>query len=253
MTDQELKDLVARTSEQVAKTSMQMEETDKQIKEMLAKTEKEYFVFKEYFKKWEENDAKYDKMFAEREKNDAKNDAKYDKMFAKWEKNDAKNDAKYDKIFAKWEKNDARYDKMFKKMGDIESNIGYHAEQFFQDIFEERLEFGGIKYDEMVPNLSHNEGNEQIEFDIALVNGNAIALIEVKHRIHPNFVNNFAEDRIGKFRKFFPKFKDYNAYLGIAGFSFDEEVVRRASSHGIGIIRQVGQGVEINAENLKAY
>ncbi len=196
MTDQELKDLVAslvvsskETGRQIEKTSAQMAETDKQIKEMLAK-------------------------------------------------------AKID---------EARYDKMFKKMGDIENNIGYHAEQFFQDIFEERLEFGGIKYDEMFPNLTYRGKAGELEIDIALINGNAIALIEVKHRINPNFVNHFAEDRIEKFRKFFPEYKDYSAYLGIAGFSFDDEVVHRASAHGIGIIKQVGQGIEINAENLRAY
>ena len=238
MTDQELKDLVAslavrsaETDRQIAETSAQMKETDKQIKEMLEKAEKEYLVYKDFFEKSKKNDIKYEKFFEKMER---------DYLM-------------YKEYFKKWEKNDARYDKMFKKVGDIESNIGYHAEQFFQDIFEERLEFGGIKYDEMHPNLSHNGKNGQIEFDIALINGNAIALIEVKHRIHPNFVNNFAEDRIGKFRKFFPKFKDYSAYLGIAGFSFDDEVVQRASSHGIGVIKQVGQGVEINAENLKAY
>ena len=162
-------------------------------------------------------------------------------------------DKRIDEILAKADRDELRYDKIFAKVGNIEENIGYHAEQFFQDIFEERLEFGGIKYDEMFPNLTYRGKAGELEIDIALINGNAIALIEVKHRIHPNFVNNFAEDRIGKFRRFFPEYKDYSAYLGIAGFSFDDEVVHRASAHGIGIIKQAGQGVEINAENLKAY
>ncbi len=148
-------------------------------------------------------------------------------------------------------------DKMIKelsrRMGGIDDNIGHHAEQFFQNVFEKKLEFGGVKYDEMVANLAYKGKKGQIEFDIALINGDAIALIEVKNRIHPSFVKELAEERVEKFRKFFPEFKDYSAYLGIAGFSFSDEVIDQASKYGVGIVKQVGEGVEIKANNLKAY
>jgi hypothetical protein len=139
------------------------------------------------------------------------------------------------------------------QIGGIDNNIGHHAEQFFQDVFKERLEFGRIKYDEMVPNLTHKGKNVKIEFDIALVNGESVALIEVKNRIHPDFVKALAEERIGMFRKFFHEFDNYDVYLGIAGFSFCDEVLHQASRYGIGIIKQAGEGVEIEADNLKAY
>ncbi|GBU24094.1 hypothetical protein R83H12_00720 [Fibrobacteria bacterium R8-3-H12] len=148
---------------------------------------------------------------------------------------------------------DKKLDKLCGKVGGIDDNQGYHAEQFFQDVFEKKLEFGGVKYDEMIPNLAHKSKKGEIEFDIALVNGNSVALIEVKNRIHPSFVKELAEERIEKFRKFFPEFKDYSAYLGIAGFSFSDEVIDRASAYGIGIVKQVGEGVEIKADNLKVY
>jgi hypothetical protein len=66
-------------------------------------------------------------------------------------------------------------------------------------------------------------------------------------------VKELAEERIEKFREFFPRYSNYRAYLGIAGFSFSEEVLGRASAYGIGIIKQVGDGVEIKADNLRAY
>ena len=139
------------------------------------------------------------------------------------------------------------------QIGGISSNAGHHAEQFFQNVFKEKLEFGRIKYDEMIPNLTHKGKKDEIEFDIALVNGNCVALIEVKNRIHPDFVIEFAEKRIEKFREYFHEFDNYDVYLGIAGFSFSDEVLDRASAYGIGIVRQVGEGVEIEANNLKVY
>jgi len=146
-----------------------------------------------------------------------------------------------------------RMEKISEQIGGISNNIGFHAEQFFQNVFEEKLEFGRIKYDEMIPNLMYKGKKDEIEFDIALVNGDSIALIEVKNRIHPNFVIELAEERVEKFREYFHEFDNYDAYLGIAGFSFSDEVLDRASTYGIGIVRQVGEGVEIEANNLKVY
>jgi len=150
-------------------------------------------------------------------------------------------------------KSDEKLEKIVVEMGGISKNQGFHAEQFFQDVFKKKLEFGRVKYDEMIPNLAYKGKKCEIEFDIALVNGDSIALIEVKNRIYPDFVNAFAEERIEKFRRFFREFDGYNVYLGIAGFSFSEEVLHRASTYGIGIIKQAGDGVEISAKNLRVY
>jgi len=144
-------------------------------------------------------------------------------------------------------------DRVSKQMGGIDENIGYHAEQFFQDVFTENKVFGGIEYDDIILNMGYKDKTEKVEFDIVLENGNSVALIEVKNRIHPTFVKKLAEERIDKFRKYFPMYKGYDVYLGIAGFSFDDAVLEEAKKYGIGIIKQVGDGIEINAKDLIAY
>ncbi|MDR0517232.1 MAG: NERD domain-containing protein [Fibromonadaceae bacterium] len=148
---------------------------------------------------------------------------------------------------------DKKLEKLGIKVGGIDDNIGHHAEQYFQDILAETLTFGDIKYDEMIPNIAYRGKKGEIEFDIALVNGKSIAIIEVKNRIHPNDVRKFAEERIEKFRIFFPEFKRHKAYLGIAGFSFSKAVLEEAKKYGMGVIKQVGKGLEIKANNLRAY
>jgi len=156
-------------------------------------------------------------------------------------------------IWAMFAETNQMIKELSRRIGGIDENQGHHAEQFFQDVFKKRLKFGRIKYDEMVPNMTHKSKNGKIEFDIALINGDSIALIEVKNRIHPNFVKELAEERVDKFRKFFPEYNDYSIYLGIAGFSFCDEVLEQASRYGIGIIKQAGEGIEVNTDNLKAY
>jgi hypothetical protein len=151
------------------------------------------------------------------------------------------------------EKLKEQVNKVSKQLGGIDENIGHHAEEFFQNAFAENLVFGGIKYNEMIPNMSHREKNGEVEFDIVLENGNSVALIEVKNRVHPKFVREFAEDRIKKLRAFFPKYRKYKAYLGIAGFSFSKTVLEEAKKHGIGLVRQSGKSIEVAAGKLRAY
>jgi len=141
------------------------------------------------------------------------------------------------------------------KMGGIDENLGHHAEQFFQDVFERKLELGGVKYDRMQPNYirKSRNGQEKIEFDIAMFNGESVALVEVKNRIHPNFVTEFTEERVKKFRKLCHEYDNYKLYLGIAGFSFDKKTLDEAKEYGVGIVKQNGEGIEVEAENLKAY
>ena len=148
---------------------------------------------------------------------------------------------------------DRKIDKVSEQMGGINENIGYHAEQFFQDVFADNKFFGGIKYDDIILNMKYKDKTGEVEFDIVLENGNSVALIEVKNRIHPDFVKKLAEERISKFRRYFPMYKDYEAYLGIAGFSFNEAVLEEAKKYGVGIIRQVGSGIEVDATGLRAY
>jgi len=153
----------------------------------------------------------------------------------------------------KQEETDRQIKALGAQIGGVSNNYGFHAEQFFQDVFERKKVFGGIKYDEVRSNFGRND-DVKIEIDIALFNGESVALIEVKNRIHPNFVTELAEERVKKFRSAYPKYDNYKIYLGIAGFSYDEKAMERAKEYGVGILKQTGgDSVEVEADCLKAY
>jgi hypothetical protein len=165
----------------------------------------------------------------------------------------AETDRRMQETDRRMQETDRMIKELSRRMGGMDENQGHHAEQYFQNAFAEKPVFGGIKYDEMIPNFAHKDRDGEIEFDIALVNGNSIALIEVKSRIHPKFVRALAEERIKKFREYFPKYKKFKTRLGIAGFSFSKRVMEEARKYGIGVIRQAGDSMEISAERLKVY
>jgi len=199
-------------------------------------------LFAEIGKKMEQSREKNEKELAQQREEHNKRMAEHEKEMAELREQQKKNDEYLTK----------KLDRLNEVVNGVSNNIGNHAEQYFQDVFSRKKELGGEKYDKLIRNLKA-ESKESCEFDIFLVNGQSVAIIEVKNRIHPNFVDTVANDKVSQFRKYFPEYKDYKLYLGIAGFSFDDSVIEEAKKRGIGIIRQVGDAVEIDDKNLKVY
>jgi len=163
--------------------------------------------------------------------------------------------ARNKEIAASQKETDRMIKELSRRMGGIDENQGNHAEQYFQNILRGKLTFAGQKYDKMIANMECSKsGVSLIEFDIVLVNGKSVAIIEVKNRIHPKFVKELAEERLPKFRELWPEYSKHKIYLGIAGFSFNQKVLEEAEKYGICLLRQVGDSIEIKTNNLlKSY
>jgi hypothetical protein len=174
---------------------------------------------------------------------------------AAWEKQLAESEAKFAKQLADSQaaaerrealrvKRDKEFEEQRKKLHaeifGTAQNIGHNAEQYFQNALAQSKTFGREKYDKVIFNL-HFKGKESCEFDIFLVNGTSVAIIEAKNRIHPHFIAEIAEKKTVQFRRNFHEYKNYHLYLGVAGFSFDKTVEEEAKKYGVGIIRQVAR------------
>jgi len=147
---------------------------------------------------------------------------------------------------------DKRLLKLEELVGNIGKNTGHYAEEFFQRSLGKTLMFAGIKFDKLIPNLKI-EKKENCEFDIVMTNGNSVAIIEVKNQIHPDFIEEMATKKLVQFRKFFNEYKDYKVYLGVAGLSFDDYVVKKAKEYGIAVLRQDGNTIVVNDDIMKVY
>ncbi|MDR1399694.1 MAG: hypothetical protein LBJ41_07230 [Treponema sp.] len=144
-------------------------------------------------------------------------------------------------------------DKLCKQVGNVDTNIGYAAETYFQTALDKSLTFGNIHFDQVFPNLKTSHKGVSCEFDIVMVNHEAVAIIEVKHRIHPSFPEEMATRKVAQFRTFFPLYKNHALYLGIAGLSMDGIVVENARNFGVGVLKQDGDTIESFDVPLKAY
>jgi len=145
-----------------------------------------------------------------------------------------------------------RMKKLEKLVGGMGENTGHYAEEFFQNAFAKSPVFAGIKFDKVIPNLMAQK-KESCEFDIVLVNGDTVAIIEAKNRVHPDFVKELVTVKLEQFRSFFPEYANYKVYLGIAGLSFDKTVAKKAHEYGVCMVRQDGKAIEIDADGVKVY
>jgi hypothetical protein len=223
-----------------------MERWERELAEIRAIMKENAAGFAEMREQQKKTEAENARGFAELREQQRKTEAENARGFAELREEQKKTEEQS-------RKTDAKIDRLAEKLGGMDDNIGYHAEQYFQNAFNTKLCFGGEKYDYMLPNLKYSRGGISVEFDIVLVNGSSVAIIEVKNRIHENFIKEVAEKKVSQFRKYFPAYESYKIYLGVAGFSFHESVMEKAKEYGVGIIRQAGDTVEIDDKDLKVY
>ncbi len=208
--------------------------------------------------------AEYQKIFQQNlivsQQNQAKIDvqlAKTDVQLAKTDAQLAKTDAQLAATEARFATQNAKSELKLKETKEMLSNIGFNlvaaAEEFFYYALREEKKFAGMIFDNIQFNVKSKIKKLQGEFDIVLYNGDSIGLIEIKHRVHENDLQDLIHKKVANFKALFSDYADYKFYLGIGGFTVSEHVEDAAHENGIAILRQKGDLVEILDNNLKVY
>ena len=217
MTDNELKELVAGLATSNAENAILFKESDKKMLENAVAQAENARLFKESDKKFLENAAIQAENAAELRKTE----------------------------------------EILKNLGihvgGMANSHGQSTEEYFYNSLAENPRLGNIKFDEISRNLHYKIANLEDEFDITMFNGNNIALIECKYRAKEEDVIRLIDKKVGNFRKLVPFYANHTIYLGIASFSFDARLEKFAKDNGVAILRQSGDVVEVEADNLKAY
>jgi hypothetical protein len=160
--------------------------------------------------------------------------------------------AKTDRQMAKTDRQIARLEK---QIGGVSNNHGLFAEEYFINSLEKgEKTLQGEKFDKLMKTkIVKDENNRKKgEFDILLVNGKSVAIIEVKFRARDKHVDKVLK-KVKPFRARFPEYQNHQLYLGLASMVFDEDIEDKCMENGIAIIKQVGETVVIHDENLKIF
>ena len=197
--------------------------------------------------KLKESQEKTDAQIVELKKSQEKTDiqlAKTDAQLAKTDAQLAKTDIQLSKTDAQLAKTDRKLDKLAKMYGGVANNQGDVAEGFYYNSLKDDLTIGGVQYDIIVKNVTKKYKNVEDEFDIVLINGKEVYIIEVKYKVHPIDIDRIINKKHPNFKKLYPEYKNYQHHLGIATFYISDELKEKALSLGINVLKRKGKVIE---------
>ncbi len=174
-------------------------------------------LFKETDERFRETDERLDTLFTE-------TDARLDARFTRTEEQFRKTDKKINKL-------EGSFSNHWGKM--VEALVEPSALKLFQD--------RGIDVKFVHPNMDRSHGDRHIELDLVLENGHELVIIETKSQLKSQDVTDFIET-LGTFLDFYPAYRGYTIYGGMAGLKVEENASKEAYRKGLFVLNAVGDG-----------
>ena len=140
----------------------------------------------------------------------------------------------------------------------IARSNGMMAEDYFYASLDKSKTLGGIHFDIVEKNMrsaqKQKDGSKLSgQYDIVLINDNAICLIEVKYRVRVEDLLDVVDKDVGVFKTLFPQYADYQIYLAVGGMTFEDDAVNTAKKLGMGVLQLDGDAVVVYDKDLKVY
>lgn len=142
-------------------------------------------------------------------------------------------------------------DKVHKAQGRAENNRGAEVEEFFYNTLMHEPVIGHMQFDKVLSNHMIGKKGKETELDLVLINGNSLAVVEVKSKFHPSDLDQL-QKHIDFLRDHSPEFKNYQFYGGIAGFSIPKDVTHAAHEQGYFVLKRRGKVISINTNGMTA-
>jgi hypothetical protein len=174
----------------------------------------------------------------------AESQKRTDEQLAKTDAQLAKTDAQLAKSDAKLSKFIEKVDGLSQMYGGVSNNQGKVAEEFFYNSLKHNPELDGIRFDFIRKNITGSLGKIEEEYDIVLVNGSIVYLIEVKYRLRIEDINRYLSRKVPNFTKVFPEYKDFEIRVGFASFFIEDELIEYAREKGFLLLKRRGKVFE---------
>ncbi len=239
----------ARVAERSAEAGARIDRIDALLEKSIAEADRRFALADRRFALLEEQFAKTDAQLAKTDAQLAKTDA----QLAETDRQLAKTDAQLAKTDKQLAKTDAQLKKLSEMVGGTVNNQGQVAEEFFYRSLSHRPVVGNIQFQWVHRNLGGERGGVQDEFDIVLVNGDTLIMLEVKTKAHLSLVDTMLQRKIPNFHKVLPYFKKYKMYAGIASLVTYKELIEEVKKHGLFLLTQQGNHVEVLNEEVTAF
>jgi hypothetical protein len=262
----DVREIVAEAGRIVAETGRQMAETGNRINSMAAETDRRTAEANrrtaEIDRQMAETDNIIKSMAAETDRRMAeanRRTAEIDRQMAETNRQMAETNRQMAETDRKLAELKVDIQNTNKNINGISDSNGMFAEEYFLNSLKRNLTFAGIHFDDAGDAFGGKrkmpDGSfVQDQFDIVLINDDAIAIIEVKYRARKEDVDTLVNKKVKNFRTIYPYYKDHSIYLGFGAMTFEKDAAMAAKDRGVGLLKQVGETVEDEgAWEVRAY
>ncbi len=168
----------------------------------------------------------------------AKTDAQLAETDAQFARNAAQQAEPDDKLNRLWDKLD-REAQMYGGVGNNQA-----AEEFYYNSLKADPVLGGVRFDFIDKNVTRSHDGIEDEFDLLLVNGRAVYVVEVKYKAHENDLQRLLDSKAVNFRRLYPEYADREQRFGLASFHVHDELKRAALAKGVTVLQRKGDVIE---------
>ena len=148
------------------------------------------------------------------------------------------------KTDAQLAKTDAKLNKLAEMYGGVGNNQGRVTEEFYYNSLKHNPVLNGIQFDFIEKNVTRSKGGIEEEYDLLLVNGQDIYIVEVKYRLHPKDIERMVGRKLTNFKKLFPEYQNYRIHLALATFAVEDDVKQLALDNGVTLLQRRGDVIE---------
>ena len=177
--------------------------------------------------------------------------AKTDAQLAKTDAQLAKTDAKLDRLAEMHRsvsedvaRTAAKVDRLAEMYGGVGNNQGAVAEEFYFNTLKANPVLGGVRFDYVQRNAERTGAGVANEFDLLLINGRTVYVVEVKYKAHEKDLRRLLDVKAVNFPRLFPEYADHEQHFALATFHIHDELKDAALEQGVTVLQRKGDLIE---------
>lgn len=139
---------------------------------------------------------------------------------------------------------DRKIEQMSKNINSLNGNWSYYTESIVAAACETIFLKRGIEAHVVSQRLKSRTKGYETDIDVLVENNQVAIAVEVKNRLGVSDVKDFLE-RLGNFKRSFPRYADYTVYGAVAGIAVDDNAGKHAYRCGLFVLTQSGETIRI--------
>ncbi len=156
----------------------------------------------------------------------------------------AETDAQLKENAAQQAKTEAKVDRLAEMYGGMSNNQGAVTEEFFHNSLKANPVLAGMRFDFVVKNVTGDRAGVKDEFDLVLVNGQEVFVVEVKYKAHENDLERLLTKKAPNFRRLFPELAGRRQRFALAAFHIHDQFKKAALEQGVTVLQRKGDVIE---------